>query len=207
VTAFFQSFFTFFLTWWGAWLLGALDSSMLFFLPFGIDTVVIYLAARDHELFWIYPLLATAGSLTGAAVTFWIGAKVGEHGLERFIPEKRLERLRNKVRDSGAIALALPALLPPPFPLTPFILTCGALEVNRWRFFLTLGSVRLLRFGVEALLARRYGRGILRVLQSDSFEAAIIAFIVIAVAGTIVSAVLLWRSTHTPRRPNRPELA
>jgi hypothetical protein len=44
MTAFFSSFFTFFLTWWGAFLLGALDSSMLFFLPFGIDTVVIYLA-------------------------------------------------------------------------------------------------------------------------------------------------------------------
>src|SRR5678809_1283188 len=121
MTAFFSSFFTFFLTWWGAFLLGALDSSMLFFLPFGIDTVVVYLAARNHDLFWAYPLLATAGSMTGAGVTYWIGMKAGEHGLDRFVPGKRLERLRCKVKDSGAIALALPALMPPPFPLTPFI--------------------------------------------------------------------------------------
>ena len=46
---------------------------MLFFLPFGVDAVVIYLAARDRDLFWIYPLLATAGSLVGAALTYWIG--------------------------------------------------------------------------------------------------------------------------------------
>jgi hypothetical protein len=138
--------------------------------------------------------------LAGAAVTFWIGVKGGEHGLERFIPEKRLERLRRKVRDSGAIALALPALMPPPFPLTPFILTCGALAVDRWRFFLTFGSMRLLRFGIEALLARRYGRGILRVLQSDTFQMVVIGFVVIAVTGTIISGVLLWRSTHAPRR-------
>jgi membrane protein YqaA with SNARE-associated domain len=195
-----RSLFLFFLTWWGAFLLGALDSSLLFFLPFGIDTVVIYLAARNRDLFWIYPLLATAGSLAGAAVTYWIGMKGGEHGLQRFVPEKRLERLRCKVRDSGAIALALPALMPPPFPLTPFILTCGALAVNPWRFFATFGGVRLLRFGIEALLARRYGRGILRVLQSDSFQMVIVGFIAIAVVGTIVSAVLLWRSTYN-RRP------
>src|SRR3954469_18483470 len=199
MTAFFSSFFTLFLTWWGAFLLGALDSSMLFFLPLGIDTVVIYLAARNRDLFWIYPLLATAGSLAGAAVTYWIGMKGGEHGLERFVPEKRLERLRCKVRDSGAIALALPALMPPPFPLTPFILTCGALAVNRWRFFTTFVSMRLLRFGAEALLARRYGRGILRVLQSDTFQMVVIGFVVIAVLGTIASAVMLWRSAY--RRP------
>jgi membrane protein YqaA with SNARE-associated domain len=194
-----RSLFTFFLTWWGAFLLGALDSSMLFFLPFGIDTVVIYLAARNRDWFWIYPVLATAGSTLGAAVTYWIGVKAGEHGLERLIPERRLKRMQSKVKDSGAIALAVPALLPPPFPLTPFILTCGALAVDRARFFLTFASMRLLRFGVESLLAHRYGRGILRVLQSETFQTVIVGFIVVAVAGTIVSAILLWRSTRVRR--------
>jgi len=192
----------FFLTWWGALVLAALDSSMLFFLPFGIDAVVIYLAARNHDLFWLYPVLATAGSTIGAAVTYWIGAKGGEHGLERLIPERRLERLRTKVKDAGAIAFAVPALLPPPFPLTPFILTCGALAVDRARFFLTFVAMRMLRFGIEGLLARRYGKGILRVVQSDQFQAVIIGFIVIAVAGTVVSGIVLWRSTR-----RRPQLA
>jgi membrane protein YqaA with SNARE-associated domain len=172
---------------------------MLFFLPFGIDALVIFLAARNPELFWIYPILATAGSIAGAAVTFWIGRKAGEHGLERFVSTRRLDRVKCKVNESGAIALAIPALLPPPFPLTPFILTCGALDVNRWRFFITLGVVRLLRFGAEAVLARVYGRGVLRVLQSDVFQIVVIGFVVIALAGTIVSAIVLWRSTHHKR--------
>lgn len=193
---FFRSLFGFFLTWWGAFLMGVLDSSMLFFLPFGIDALVIYLAARDEKLFWLYPLLATAGSVAGAAVTFWIGRKLGEAGLERIVPHDRLERLRDRVRDSGAVAMAVPALLPPPFPLTPFILTCGALDVSKWHFFGTFGSVRLLRFGAEAVLALLYGAGILRVLQSDSFQKVIVGFIVVAVSGTIVSGVMLWRSTH-----------
>ena len=174
---------------------------MLFFLPFGDDGVVIYLAARHHELFWLYPILATTGSAAGAALTFWIGEKAGEHGLERLVSARRLERMRCKVRDNGAIAMAVPALLPPPFPLTPFILTCGALAVDRTRFFLTFSAMRLLRFGVEAMLARRYGRGILRVLQSDSFQLVVLVFIVVALVGTVVSAALLWRGTRS-RRPS-----
>jgi len=191
--------FRFFLTWWGAYALGALDSSMVFFLPFGIDALVIYLSARNSMLFWIYPLLATAGSVTGAAVTYWIGHKGGELGLERLIPAGRMERFRKRVQKGGAVAMAVPALLPPPFPLTPFVLTCGALKANRWIFFPTFAAMRLIRFGSEAALARIYGRGVLRLLESAAFQRVIIGFIVIAVVGTLLSAVMLWRSTRQPR--------
>jgi membrane protein YqaA with SNARE-associated domain len=191
--------FRFFLTWWGAYVLGALDASMVFFLPFGIDALVIYLSARNGMLFWIYPLLATAGSLTGAAVTYWIGHKGGELGLQRLIPRARLERFRKRVRKGGAAAMAVPALLPPPFPLTPFVLTCGALNANRRIFFGTFAAMRLIRFGSEALLARVYGRGVLRVLESDAFQRVIVGFVVVALLGTILSAVMLWRSTRQPR--------
>ena len=195
----FQHVFHFFLTWWGAFVLGALDASMVFFLPFGIDAVVIYLSARNGMLFWIFPLLATAGSVAGAAVTYWIGHKGGELGLERLIRSNRLERFRKRVQKGGAVAMAVPALLPPPFPLTPFVLTCGALKANRWIFFPTFAAMRLIRFGSEAVLARIYGRDVLRLLESDAFQRVIIGFIIIAVLGTILSAVMLWRSTRQPR--------
>ena len=204
MTGFFQSIFGFFLTWWGAFLMAALDTSMLFFLPFGIDALVIFLSARQQDLFWVYPLLATAGSLTGAALTFWIGRKVGEVGLERFVKPGRLERLKCKVNAKGAVAMALPALLPPPFPLTPFVLTCGALDVNRTRFFVTFGLVRLVRFGAEAALARLYGRGVLVILQSELFKMIVTGFVIIAIVGTIVSAIMLWRSTRQTRSSRFP---
>jgi len=191
--------FRFFLTWWGAYVLGALDASMVFFLPFGIDALVIFLSARNGTLFWMYPLLATAGSVTGAAVTYWIGHKGGELGLERLIAGGRLERFRERVQKGGAVAMAVPALLPPPFPLTPFVLTCGALKANRWIFFPTFAAMRLIRFGSEAALARIYGRGVLRLLESAAFQRVIVGFIIIAVVGTVVSAIMLWRSTRQPR--------
>jgi membrane protein YqaA with SNARE-associated domain len=191
--------FGFFLTWWGAYLLGALDATMLFFLPFGIDALVIYLAARDSMFFWVYPLLAAAGSVTGAAMTFWVGRKIGQIGLERYVPVRRLERFRGRVQKQGAVAMAFAALLPPPFPLTPFVLTCGALEVDRWVFFGMFAAMRLIRFGSEAALARVYGRGVLRFLESDSFQMVIVGFIVVAIVGTAVSGMMLWRSTRQPR--------
>jgi membrane protein YqaA with SNARE-associated domain len=190
-------FFGVFLSWWGLFVLGALDASLVFFMPFGVDAIVIYLAARDENLFWIYPILATAGSLLGAATTFWIGHKAGEVGLDRLVSRRHLDRLRCQVRDKGAIALALPAIIPPPFPLTPLVLTCGALKVDPTRFFVTFAAMRLLRFSIGAVLARIYGRGILRVLESDQFRMVVVGFIALAVLGTIVSAVIFWRNTQT----------
>jgi membrane protein YqaA with SNARE-associated domain len=195
----FHAAFGYFLSWWGAYVLALLDATMVVFLPFGVDALVIYLSARNGMLFWMYPLLATAGSLTGAAVTYWIGKKGGEIGLQRFVSPRRLERVRSRVQRQGAVAMAFAALLPPPFPLTPFVLTCGALEVDRWIFFSTFALMRLIRFGSEAALARIYGRGVLRMLESELFQAIIVAFIVVAVIGTIVSAVMVWRSTRQPR--------
>ena len=195
----FHSAFHFFLSWWGTYLLAALDATMVFFLPFGVDALVIYLAARNGMWFWLYPLLATAGSVTGAAVTFWVGRKFGEMGLERLVAERQLSRLKRRVQKRGAVAMAFAALLPPPFPLTPFVLTCGALEVDRWMFFSTFAAVRLLRFGSEAALARIYGRGVLRMLESQPFQHVVFGFIIMAVVGTIISAVMLWKQTRTPR--------
>jgi membrane protein YqaA with SNARE-associated domain len=195
----FHAAFGFFLTWWGAYLLALLDATMVFFLPFGVDALVIYLSARHGMFFWIYPLLATAGSVTGAAITYWIGRKGGEMGLERLVPSHRFERFRARVQKQGAVAMAFAALLPPPFPLTPFVLTCGALEADRRIFFGTFALMRLIRFGSEAALARVYGRGVLRVLESEQFQTVVVGFIVIAVIGTLVSAVMLWKSTRQPR--------
>jgi len=172
-----------FLTPWGAFLLAALDSTLLFFAPFGTDVLLVYLVAREPKRFWLFPLLTAAGSVVGAAVTYWIGKKIGEKGLPRFVPERRLKRLKARVNDAGAVAMALTGVLPPPFPLTPFVLTCGALDVNRNRFFVAFAAARLVRFGVEALLARHYGAGILRVLRSDAFQIVIDRLAVASAAG------------------------
>src|SRR5205085_9880279 len=179
--------------------MGVLDASMIFFLPLGIDFVVIIMAARRPELFWLYPLLATIGSVAGAALTFWIGHKGGEVGLARLVNPKRLKHVKARVSRGAAVVAAL-AVIPPPFPFTPFVLTSGALGMNAWSFFGTLAAVRVLRFGVEAALAWRFGSQIVRWMKRPMFQTIIGVFIALAVIGTIVSAIALVRGVGQRRR-------
>src|SRR5262245_48355879 len=100
-----------------------------------------------------------------------MGVKIGEKGLDRWVAdERRLDRIRRRIREKGAIALAILDLLPPPFPFTPFVLAAGALEVDPRAFFGTLAVRRIFRFGLEAALAVRHGRSILSWLDSDIFH-------------------------------------
>jgi membrane protein YqaA with SNARE-associated domain len=178
----------------GVVLLAALDSTLLFSLPLGIDAVVIILAARWRAFAWVVPLLATFGSALGAALTFWMGVEIGEHGLDRYVAARRLERLRARVRTSGTVALAALDLIPPPFPFTLFILAAGALEVNAWTFFVALSAFKLLRFGVETVLAVLYGRRILEWIASDLFGNVVAVLTMIAMLLLVLSAVRLLRS-------------
>ena len=96
----------------------------------------------------------------------------------------------------AAVSVAALAIIPPPFPFTAFVLTSGALRVSAWSFFMTLAAVRLLRFGVEGALAARYGRGILRSWSRPTFTVIIGVMIGLAVIGTIVSAVTVYRGSR-----------
>ena len=185
-----------FLTPGGLIVLGALDSSLIFFLPLGIDVAVVMLSAREPELFWLFGVLAATGSLLGASLTFWIGRKAGEHGLSRLISPSRLKRVEARVGERAAVSTGILALIPPPFPLTAFVLTSGALRANPWSFLLTLTAARLVRFEIEAALAARYGARLLRWMESTVFEVIIGALIVLAVVGTIVSAIAVVRGTR-----------
>jgi hypothetical protein len=112
-----------------------------------------------------------------------MGVKIGEKGLDRFAPPRRLERIRNRVRKSGAVVLA-----------------AGALEVKPSTFFITLGVCRLVRFGTEALLALIYGRQLLGWIDSDIFHDIVAGAMVLAVALTVLSMLRFVRATRSPQR-------
>jgi membrane protein YqaA with SNARE-associated domain len=174
----FNSVLGYFLTPAGLVFMGALDSSLVFFLPLGIDFVVIILSARKPELFWLYALLATVGSIAGAGFTFWLGRKMGEHGLSRLVKPSTLRRVEARVSHSGATAVAALGIIPPPFPFTAFVLTSGALRLNPWRFLTTLAGVRVFEVFVGVLTGA-------------------------AILGTVISAVAVYRSIRREKRERR----
>ena len=66
------------------------------------------------------------------------------------------------------------------------MLASGALKVNLPRFLAVLTAVRLVRFGIEALIAARFGRLAIRWLNSDAMQFIVGGLIVLAFAGTAV---------------------
>jgi membrane protein YqaA with SNARE-associated domain len=164
--------------------------------PFGVDALVIYLASTYSEIFWIFLPIVTMGSLAGVALTYWIGRRAGYAGLPWLLTPRQLDRLKVIVQKAGAGRLAAAAVLPPPFPLTPFVLTCGALDFDRRRFFLVFGVMRLIRFATIALLARHYGDRVRQILESQELQTGLIALVFVASAVMIASAVVLFRRTR-----------
>ena len=175
--------------------LPALDSSGLFFPPMDVEAAVVILR-RHSEIVWFLPFLATAGSLIGAAMVFWIGRKIGKNGLEHWISPGVLESVRRKVSHKGAVALVLPALLPPPFPLMPFVLACGALSVSATRFFIMFAGLRLVRFSILTALAWFYGRQILTMFETGTLKTVMAVFLVLIVVGTSTTIYRLVTRTH-----------
>jgi membrane protein DedA with SNARE-associated domain len=161
--------------------------------PLGIDALLIVLAAKYREIFWVFPPIMTAASLVAVGLLYWVGRSASDVSLARLVSRRRVERVKLCLDRSGAGMIAAAAVLPPPFPLTPFVLACGALDVDRWRFFLVFGVMRLIRFGTVAVLARRYGDVVLKSLESYEVQMGMLMFVLVASAASVGAAVLFWR--------------
>ena len=151
----------------GVCVLAALDSTPFYYLPFGVDAAVILVAARHGKVFWMVGLMAAAASLSGAAFTFKIGERIGERGIRHFVPQGRIEDIERRLHESGAVALALLDLIPPPFPFTACILAAGGLRTDRKTFLTTLLFTRFVRFGGESIIAAVWGPQIVSRIESS----------------------------------------
>jgi membrane protein YqaA with SNARE-associated domain len=188
----------------GVCIIAALDSTMIFFLPLAVDIGVVLISSRHPDLFWLYPILVSACSLLGAALTFYLGRGAGEAGLERFVSARRLKWVKTRLQRKGAVGMAALDMIPPPFPFTAVIVAAGALDANLPRFFIAMFGFRLIRFESEAALAAIYGRQIVKWMESDLFRDVAYFFTVLVVAGTIVSIIQFIRKTRDGRRRSRP---
>jgi membrane protein YqaA with SNARE-associated domain len=175
----------------GLILLGLADSSVVP-LPGSMDVLTIFLAARHHDLWWYYALMATIGSVIGGYITYSLARKGGKEAFERKLSSKKAAKVFERFERWGFGAVAVPALLPPPFPLVPFLLAAGAMQYSRKKFVAALALGRALRFTIVAGLGAMYGRHIVRFF-SQYYKPALFTLIALAVVGGIVSLVQYYR--------------
>ena len=131
-------------------------------IPGSTDLLLLWLVAHDGDP-WLLAAMAIAGSLVGGYTTWGLGHRGGEGALQRHVPARLLRRVTAWVEHHRILAVFLPAVLPPPIPLSPFLLASGALGVSRGRFLVIYGAARTLRYSLIAWLGVAYGRHAIRL--------------------------------------------
>ena len=193
----------------GLFAVGIIDSSVIPLpLPGSTDLLLLLLAAHRRTTVimavWL-AFCAFAGSMIGGYLTWSAGRKGGEVTLARYVPERFLGRITQWVQRHGVWSVGLSALLPPPVPLTPFLLAAGALGMPRGQYLSSYGTARAIRYGLLAWLGITYGRHIVGLWRHelDGWSTAILW----SYAGVVVLGVAygLWKMKRGKGKPSERE--
>jgi len=160
-------------------LIGALDSSLLS-LPEINDYLVVARCYTHPRAVVFFPLFASTGSVLGCLLLYSILSRGGKAVLHRRFRADHIGRVERQYARFGILALAVPALLPPPMPFKIFVATAGALQFPRRRFLITILLARSVRYYTEGVLAVFYGERVMRFLRDNGL-----------LIGTIVGCIFI----------------
>jgi membrane protein YqaA with SNARE-associated domain len=172
----------------GLFLVAFIDASVLS-LPEVNDILIVYMTMKSPSYLLYYAAMATAGSVGGSMIVYYLGRKGGEALLRRQFAHDRVERMQARFRRFGMAAVIVPAMLPPPVPLKLFVLGAGAAGMSPGTFAWAIGIGRFIRYLAEGLLAYYYGAAALDYMKRNGTEAGLVVG-ALAAAGL---AVYYWR--------------
>lgn len=178
--------------------LGLLDSSVIP-IPGSVDVLTIVLSARHEPLWYYYAIMATVGSVLGGYVTYRVARKGGAQAMERRFSPGRIAKVNELFQRWGFGAIAIPAMLPPPMPMVPFVCAAGATQYSAGKFLAALALGRMVRYTALALLAAHYGRPMRAFIARNGHPVLWAAIGLIALAAGIYVFVLTGRSK--PKQP------
>jgi len=155
----------------GVFLVSIVDSS---FIPLPIpgltDIMIVVIAAQRDGWFQacLLVFLATSGSALGGFLSYQVGQSGGMAFLEKRVPPRIFKRVTEWMEEHNILAVALPAILPPPMPLSPFVLAAGALRMSRKKFMGTFTLSRLGRHAIALWLGIHYGKHVVSLWSKFS---------------------------------------
>jgi membrane protein YqaA with SNARE-associated domain len=183
----------------GIFLVSIVDSSFVPLPVPGVTDIMIVLFAAQKTNWLLLVALATAGSALGGYLSYQVGQSGGMAFLEKHVPPRIFKRVCTWMQNHAILAVALPALLPPPMPLSPFVLAAGVLKMSRTKFLTTFTISRALRHSIAAGLGIHYGRQVLRMWNAFSDKWATTIMIVIWTSIAISCAIAFWKLYKTSR--------
>lgn len=174
-------------------LIGALDSSLLS-LPEINDYLVVGRCFKQPSAVFYFPLFAAIGSVLGCLLLYTIMRRGGQALLRRRFKRENIEKVERAYARYGFLAIAIPALLPPPMPFKIFVATAGTLEYPRWKFLVTVMVARAFRYYVEGILAVFYGRRVLAFMRDNGL-------VIVAICGAAAIVLVLIYALVNRRQP------
>jgi membrane protein YqaA with SNARE-associated domain len=178
----------------GLFAISLLDSAMVP-LPSGPDVIMIALSALDPAWMPLYALAATTGSTIGCTLLYLAARRGGEGVLRRISPQRR-DKLENLLGRYDMLAVIVPALMPPPFPFKPFVLSAGVFKLKIARFVAAIFIGRAARFLIEGWLAIRFGKDAERMIRQHGLK------VLIALGGILlISLALKFYRKRSRRAP------
>jgi membrane protein YqaA with SNARE-associated domain len=175
----------------GLILLGLIDSSVIP-IPGSMDAMTIVLSAHQRTWWPYYAVMATVGSVVGAYLTYRIARNRGEKALNDRLSKRNAKKVVRTFERWGFGAIAVPALLPPPMPMVPFVIAAGALQYSQRKFLVAMSLGRIVRYGIFAYLGAVYGRKIFAVVLAHG-EVALYVTIGVCVVATAILLLLRFR--------------
>jgi membrane protein YqaA with SNARE-associated domain len=169
----------------GLIVVGIADNSVIP-MPGSMDVLTVWLAASERKYWLYYAFMATLSALVGGYLTYALARKGGKEALEHRKQKKKATKLFRRFERWGFGAIAVPAMLPPPFPIVPFLLAAGALQYPRKKFIGALALGRGIRFTVIAALGAHYGTAIVGFF-SKYYKPALIVLISLSVVGSLLA--------------------
>jgi len=165
--------------------IGALDSSLLS-LPEINDYLVVGRCIKNPSAVFYFPLFAAAGSVLGCLLLYTIMRRGGQAVLRRQFSLSGIRKVEKAYERFGFLAIAIPAILPPPLPFKIFVATAGTLEYPRWKFLLTVMLARSFRYYLEGILAVFYGRRVLSFAKDNGLV------MISIVAGLVLIGIIIY---------------
>jgi membrane protein YqaA with SNARE-associated domain len=171
----------------GAWAL--LDSSTI---PVPMDAILAVYVWNDKNHFWLYCLLAAAGSAIGGLLPYGLGRAGGELFLLKRINRERYERMRARFERQEFLAMMIPSMLPPPTPWKAFVFAAGVFEMRIVPFMLSVFCGRMVRWLVLSLLVLELGPGAVELIEHHRL-------VLVAIVGGLAVIGFAWWWLHKKR--------
>jgi membrane protein YqaA with SNARE-associated domain len=189
----------------GLFLVSIVDSSFIPLPVPGLTDLMLVVFAARHSNWVVLLAVSTAGSALGGYFSYRVGHAGGMAFLEKRVPPRIFKSVRGWMERHAILAIALPAILPPPMPLSPFVLAAGALNMTKKKFLTTFAVSRCGRHALAIWLGIRYGRHVLRMWNRIATEYATPILIVIWTAIIASCAFAFWRLYKTSHDVTSPQ--